>query len=44
MRTAEHALALLGLLALLCFIAFLIDHYTDGDRKLWKEARYGCSP
>ena len=44
MRTAEHALAALGLLTLLCIVAFLIDHYTDGDRKLWKEARYGCSP
>jgi len=44
LKLLEHALALLGLLALLCFIAFLIDHYTDGDRKLWREAHYGCSP
>jgi hypothetical protein len=43
-RIVEHALAALGFLALLCIIAFLIDHYTDGDRKLWREARYGCCP
>ena len=44
MRWLEHALAALGLLTLLCIVAFLIDHYTDGDRKLWREARYDCRP
>jgi hypothetical protein len=42
MKLLEHVLAILGLLALLCFGAFLIDYYTDGDRKLWEEAHYGC--
>jgi hypothetical protein len=40
MRCAEHTLAALGFVALLLILAVLYDILTDGDKRMWKEARY----
>ena len=40
MRIAEHLLACIGLILVLMVIAVIIDHFTNGNRRLWKEAVY----
>lgn len=36
----RNALAALGFVALLLILAVLYDILTDGDKRMWKEARY----
>ena len=40
MKRAIYPLAALGLLTLLILAAVLYDILTDGDRRLWRNARY----
>jgi hypothetical protein len=40
MKPLEHLLAALGFVALLLILAVLYDILTNGDKKLWREARY----
>lgn len=37
----SRSLTVIGLLTLLVFAAVLYDILTDGEKKMWREARHG---